>query len=100
MESFELYIVQDFWFFSIKNHRFLQIILLKLISAPYGIIYKLSIPVNWIEVEAMFPTGNPPFTTPSAQQNANNMNLAAALYLHPSLSITNQAYTQFYQQVI
>uniref|UniRef100_A0A0R3RWX1 SANT domain-containing protein n=1 Tax=Elaeophora elaphi TaxID=1147741 RepID=A0A0R3RWX1_9BILA len=46
----------------------------------------------------MFPTGNPPFTTPSAQQNANNMNLAAALYLHPSLGLTNQAYTQFYQQ--
>ncbi|VIO90884.1 Myb-like DNA-binding domain containing protein [Brugia malayi] len=47
----------------------------------------------------MFPTGNPPFTAPNAQQNANNsMNLAAALYLHPSLGITNQAYTQFYQQ--
>ncbi|CAG9540398.1 unnamed protein product, partial [Cercopithifilaria johnstoni] len=46
----------------------------------------------------MFPTGNPPFTTPSAQQNTANMNLAAALYLHPSLGITNQAYTQFYQQ--
>lgn len=47
----------------------------------------------------MFPAGNPPFTTPNAQQNANSMNLAAALYLHPSLGITNQAYTQFYQQV-
>ncbi|KAM3724317.1 Nuclear receptor corepressor [Dirofilaria immitis] len=47
----------------------------------------------------MFPTGNPPFTTPSAQHNASNsMNLAAALYLHPSLGITNQAYTHFYQQ--
>ncbi|VDK85178.1 unnamed protein product [Litomosoides sigmodontis] len=46
----------------------------------------------------MFPAGNPPFTTPNAQQNANNMNLAAALYLHPSLGITNPAYTQFYQQ--
>uniref|UniRef100_A0A915PM23 SANT domain-containing protein n=1 Tax=Setaria digitata TaxID=48799 RepID=A0A915PM23_9BILA len=48
----------------------------------------------------MFPTGNAPFTAPSAQQNANNsMSLAAAaLYLHPSLGISNQAYTQFYQQ--
>ncbi|VDM08120.1 unnamed protein product [Wuchereria bancrofti] len=46
----------------------------------------------------MFPTGNPPFTTPNAQQNANNSMNLAALYLHPSLGITNQAYTQFYQQ--
>ncbi|VDM96193.1 unnamed protein product [Thelazia callipaeda] len=45
----------------------------------------------------MFPTGNPAFTSPSQNNPDNSVNLAA-LYLHPSLGISNQAYTQFYQQ--
>ncbi|VDK26655.1 unnamed protein product [Anisakis simplex] len=49
----------------------------------------------------MFPGNNPQFPPNNGQQTAaNNLNnVAAALYLHPSLGLSSQAYSQLYQQV-
>lgn len=64
------------------------------------VIFFVAVRLIIVAVWRMFPGANPSFSSPSAQQNANNMNLAAALYLHPSLGLQNQAYSQFYQQVV
>ncbi|KHN78916.1 Nuclear receptor corepressor 1 [Toxocara canis] len=46
----------------------------------------------------MFPGNNSQFPPNGGQQAANNMSNMAALYLHPSLGLSTQAYSQLYQQ--